>query len=287
MSREWGGPDPFTRDDVLAGAQAQVLHRAGCPLHFWLLGPADRPLLVFTHGATLDHRMFAAQLPVVVPQYRVLLWDVRGHGRSQPLGAPFAVPLVVEDLRALLDQLGADQVVLVGQSLGTYVAQEFVFRYPARVRALALVGGTCITLNRLTPWAAAALRLSPLLFALTPYAWLRWAFARAAARTPAVQQYVYAAAGQIPRRAFLAIWDGTVRCLHYEAGYRITQPVLLTHGAADRTGNIRQIAPRWAARDPQVRYVVIPEAGHCANQDNPAAFNRVLREFLQAYVPST
>ena len=43
---------------------------------------------------------------------------------------------------------------------------------------------------------------------------------------------------------------------------------------------ISKIAPDWAARDPESRYIVIPGAGHNANQDNPTFFNRLLLEFL-------
>jgi pimeloyl-ACP methyl ester carboxylesterase len=57
-----------------------VLEREGCTLHYWLAGPKDRPLVVLTHGATMDHRMFVAQVAALAPHHRVLTWDVRGRG---------------------------------------------------------------------------------------------------------------------------------------------------------------------------------------------------------------
>ncbi len=112
----------------------------------------------------MDHRMFDDQLdPLPNAGYRVLTWDVRGHGLSKPIGTQFSVPGVVEDLVAILDQLEIDQVTLIGQSFGGYVSQELLFRHPERVTALGIIGATDITsvpplLERL------ALKFSPYLF---------------------------------------------------------------------------------------------------------------------------
>src|SRR6266542_2616348 len=122
-----------------------VMERKGCPLHYWVGGPEGKPLVVFTHGLCVDHRSWKYQVPVVAKAYRVLTWDVRGHGLSQPVGEPFNLPLAVEDLLALVDQLGYDKAVFVGHSNGTYIHQELAFRHPERVTALVIADGTCIT----------------------------------------------------------------------------------------------------------------------------------------------
>ena len=70
---------------MLSPVTEHVLERQCAPLHFWIEGPEDRPLVICIHGATIDHRMFAAQISALTPKYRVLTWDVRGHGRSRPL----------------------------------------------------------------------------------------------------------------------------------------------------------------------------------------------------------
>lgn len=86
--------------------------------------------------------------------------------------------------------------------------------------------------------------------------------------------------GHVSREEFLTIWQAAAHTLHEEPGYRIERPLLITHGEEDQLGNISKVAPEWAARDPKSRYVVIPGAGHNANQDNPTFFNRLLFEFL-------
>jgi 3-oxoadipate enol-lactonase len=59
------------------------------------------------------------------------------------------------------------------------------------------------------------------------------------------------------------------------------QSIALAYGEHDKTGNINKAMKEWAERDQQSVYMVIPDAGHCSNQDNPEFFNRLMREFLE------
>jgi pimeloyl-ACP methyl ester carboxylesterase len=60
---------------------------------------------------------------------------------------------------------------------------------------------------------------------------------------------------------------------------------MLVRGERDNLGNFKKVMPKWVWRDPQARYVIIPQAGHVANQDNPKFFNQLLLDFLQLNVP--
>jgi pimeloyl-ACP methyl ester carboxylesterase len=79
-------------------------------------GPENAPLVVFTHGATIDHHEWDATLPIVAEKFRVLTWDMPDHGLSRP--APFSMAAANADLIAILDALHVDQAILVGHSLG-------------------------------------------------------------------------------------------------------------------------------------------------------------------------
>ncbi|OVE84110.1 alpha/beta fold hydrolase [Natronolimnobius baerhuensis] len=273
--------------DATYWGEPNTLERGGSRIHYWVVGPDSGPLVVLTHGATMDHRLFDAQRqPLVDAGYRVLAWDVRGHGYSKPIGTGFSVPLVVEDLCAILDHLEYDEVILVGQSFGGYVSQELLFRSPERVSALCVIGATDITT---TPplLESLALRFSPYLFWLWPDRHLRKTIARYTAETVDAQRYAYSATCQLSKREFITVWTGVADSLHDEPAYRIEKPALLTHGESDRTGTIARDAPAWAAREPNCQYEVIPNAGHNANQDNPTVFNDLLLEFLREHVPVT
>lgn len=260
----------------------QIVERAGCPIHYWLSGLQDRPLVVLTHGATADHRMFNPQVSVLTEQYRVLTWDVRGHGLSRPMGEGFSPGLVIDDLLALLDQTGYARAVVAGQSMGGNIAQEMVFRYPERVSALIAIDCTCNTLP-LTGMERWLLDISPTILRLYPYETYKRQAVQASALRPDVRKYLYEACSQITREDMLTIMVGTAQFLHYEPGYTITQPQLLLLGDHDNLGNIKKAMPAWAARDPDCRLALVPDAGHGANLDNPELVNRLLLDFLREH----
>lgn len=265
--------------------EGERLQRSGSDIHYWIAGPDDGPLVACTHGASMDHRMFDPQVPpLVAGGYRVLTWDICGHGQSKPIGEEFTVSTVTEDLRALIDHLGHERAILIGQSFGGYVSQELTFRYPERVNAIVVIGATDITTlpSRLE---GIGLILSPYIFKIWPDRHLRKLIAENTAVTPEVQQYAAKATRRLSKQEFVTVWKAVATCLHEETDYRIQQPFLLTHGEYDETGIIAKTAPDWAAREPNCRYEVIPEAGHNANQDNPEIFNQALLRFLHENVP--
>lgn len=260
-----------------------VLERSGCAVRYWLRDAAgpDAPLVVFLHGAGVDHRMWASQVDPFAERYRVLTLDLRGHGQSQPAG-DYSFHALVEDGLALLDLVTPARVALVGLSMGGNVAQEMVFRQPDRFAALVCADCTCNTLvpflDRISAPMYAAL-FEPLL-ALYPAGALVRQVAESSALTPSGQRYVTAAMQQPSTRELARIMKTLLVALHHEARYQVPIPELLCHGEHDRLGNIRKVMPRWRRRDPQSELVVIPDASHCSNLDNPAVFNRVVLEWL-------
>ena len=266
------------------GMIESVLERKGCPIHYWVGGPEGRPLVVLIHGACVDHHSFDSQWPVVAQNYRVLALDVRGHGLSQPVGEPLTNPLAVEDVLDLVDRLGYSKAVFVGHSNGTYIAQELVFRSPERVTALVVADGTCITMKH-SAFENWIIRISPDLMALFPWESLKKAGLGSVSARPEVRDYTYAAYSMLSKAGFLEIWRSATTCLHYEPGYHINRPWLLVHGDQDKMGDIKKIAARWAASEPNCQYAVIPNASHFAILDNPAVFNRLLLDFLAKWAP--
>jgi 3-oxoadipate enol-lactonase len=267
-----------------ASVTEHVLERQGCPLHYWAGGPEGRPLVVFTHGACVDHHSFDPHIPVVAQRYRVLTWDVRGQGQSQPMGEPFGLPLAVDDLLALVDQLGYAKAVFVGHSNGTYISQELAFRHPERVQALVIADGTCITWQH-TAFGNWVINVSGDVMGWFPFETLKKSGLSAVSADKAIQDYAYRAYSAIPRDDFLAIWKGLTQGLHAEPNYKITQPLLLMHGDGDAMGDIKKIAPAWAQREPNCQYVVIPNARHFAILDNPQFFTKTLLDFLEKWAP--
>jgi len=259
-----------------------LFERLGAPVHYWLTGDeASAPLVVFLHGAGVDHRVWAGQIDAFAATYRVLTLDLRGHGLSRPAG-DLSFAGTVDDVLALLDIVQAEKVILIGLSMGGNVAQEVVYRRPGRVAALVCVDCTC---NTLVPWWDRVMApvygalFGPMLAAYPSQTLLRQIARDSCLRTDG-QRYVREAMAPLTKRELTTIMRGLLAALHHEPGYRVLVPELLIHGSDDRLGNIRKVMPKWRARDPNSELVIIPDASHCANMDNPGVFNRTVLDWL-------
>ena len=257
----------------------RTVQRTGCEVNYWTGGRDDGIPIVFTHGATLDHRTWEPQIERFSARHKILVWDVRGHGRSIPNQAAWSLDAATEDLLAILDREHIERAVLVGQSMGGNLSQEVVHHHPGRVSALVALGcaGNTLPLSR---WerlqAAAVVRMLP----WYPRKALIGQEVRASTRDPGVREYVRDSASRMSHPDMVAVMASLVGALHPEPAYRIEIPELLLHGEHDRLGNFRTAMPVWERRDPLARYLVVPDAAHLANQDAPAFFNDAVQCFL-------
>lgn len=264
-------------------AAASTLTRPGAAIRYWASGPEDAPVVVFSHGAGIDHLTWEPQAGFA-QRYRVVTYDVRGHGESAAT-KPFDFGDAVDDLLALLDVLGATSAVLIGQSMGGNISQEVAYRQPGRVTALVLVGCACNTwpLTRFERWLG---NLAIGLVGLYPERVLNRSTAKRSSVVPSVREYIEHTVSAMPVRQQRAVLKSLFVALHPDPSYRTPVPELLVRGEHDRLGNMEKVMPRWAQRDPDASYVVIGNAGHVANQDNPTEFNDVLGEFLGRVAPT-
>jgi 3-oxoadipate enol-lactonase len=260
-----------------------VVERRGCLLHYWLreTSKPDAPLVMFIHGAGVDHRMWASQIDAFAEQYRVLTFDLRGHGRSRPAGE-YSFEALVEDGLALAELAKAEKIALIGLSMGGNVAQEMVFRNPSLFAGVVCADCTCNTLvpffDRLLAPIYGAL-FGPLLALYSMDALVRQV-GETSALTQDGKRYVSAATAQLSKKELARIMSTLLATLHHEPEYKVSIPELLCYGADDRLGNIRKVMPKWHGRDPQSELAVVPEASHCSNIDNPGFFNRITLEWL-------
>lgn len=267
-------------------AKQYTIKSNGSNIYYWVYeGKNEKPLVALTHGASLDHRMFDAQVTALQDAgYPVLTWDVRGHGKSKPIGDHFSVQTAAEDLLAILNELETEKVILVGHSFGGYISQHITFLQPERVAAVAVIGSTDIT--EVPPFGKRLLFQSlPMVLRLIPDKPLRKQYADKMGVTRSVKEYALNATGLLSRDEFISAYAGAVKAICDEAGYgtsyHISRPFLLTHGDEDAVdGGMAKGSSAWAKREPNCRYEVIPDAGHNANQDNPAYFNQVLLDFI-------
>ena len=94
--------------------------------------------VVFVHGFPLSHSMWNPQLDLVAKGHRAIAYDLRGHGHSSVGDGQYTIEGHVDDLIGLMDQLEVKRAVLVGLSMGGYIALRAIEREPGRFLALAL-----------------------------------------------------------------------------------------------------------------------------------------------------
>jgi len=94
--------------------------------------------ILFVHGYPLSRAMWDPQVKGLSSNFRVITLDLRGHGESEAPLWFYTVEMFADDIRALLDHLSIDQVVLAGFSMGGYVTFAFYRKYRNRVKALIL-----------------------------------------------------------------------------------------------------------------------------------------------------
>jgi 3-oxoadipate enol-lactonase len=99
----------------------------------------DGPPIVLSHGFLMDRTMFAPQVEVLAPHYRVITWDGRGHGETVDRGAPFSYWDLAADCLGLMDHLAIERAVVGGMSQGGFVSLRVALVAPERVRALILL----------------------------------------------------------------------------------------------------------------------------------------------------
>ncbi|UUP18863.1 alpha/beta fold hydrolase [Nitratireductor thuwali] len=255
-------------------------------LHFWCHGdPSSKPV-VLSHGATLDHRSWDPQVAVLAEKYRVITWDLRGHGLSQPLTGRFSFERGAADLIALLDYLGIERAALVGLSMGAFISQQVAYAHRDRVAALVCFDAASLTHTKLGPAMRLLLAASGKAMAAFPHRLLVEAIARRAALDPEVRDYIREVSGNLTKSAILDIWHAVQTGLRWEPDYKIPHPLMIAVGDNDKVGATLSLSRKWARQCPDARFEIIPRAGHCSNQDNPRFASRILLDFLERHWPS-
>lgn len=256
-----------------------ILERGGESIAYEAHGPADAPLLVFCHGVSLDRRAFAPQVDAFAGRCRVVVWDMPGHGES-PEHDPkrMFVNCAAEWVVRLMDHLGAEQAVLVGQSLGSFVSQRAAFDHPGRIPATAHIGGAALH-PRASAFLPLAWRLLEMVVAQWPIERLAEAFAESRGGTAQTRAYMRECALRFGSRKLLALSRESLEFMARGLPKPLPGHLLLACGE-DESSWLKRQSTRWHARHPHSRLAMIPGAGHLANLDKPEAFNRALAGFL-------
>lgn len=250
-------------------------------IYYELSGAENRLTLVFIHGVGMDHLTFQEQLASLEQHYKVLVWDLPGHGTSSLKNYHKGFPeLSAECLNQLMEALQISQAVLVGQSLGSMVAQHFQLKYPEKVMAVVHAPGIELK-SHVGNWAKPLVPIFIFLMGLISEKMFCSSFGKHRAVKKEVQDYLARSIGKIGKKLALKITADMCYDLIDSAPQPPKAPLLMLYGEKD-LGFIKNASKAWHKKEPSSKCVEIPNANHIANQDNPEAFNRALKAFLES-----
>jgi len=106
-------------------------------------GPDEAPVVILIHGFPFNKAMWNKQVEILLENYRVISYDIRGHGDSDAGTDDFSIGLFTKDLLGLMDFLKVEKAILCGLSLGGYIALNAIENFPKRFKALILCDTTC------------------------------------------------------------------------------------------------------------------------------------------------
>ena len=229
-----------------------------------------RPILL-THGFGASSHMWRGQVDALAGSRRVIVWEMRGHGRSDSPDDPhqYSEDATVADMVAVLDACAVDHAVVGGLSLGGYMSLAFLLRTPDRAAGLMLFdtgpgfrkGEARAGWNDRALGVAIALETEGL---------------AALGQGEEVQGSGHRSAHGLARAARGMLTQHDARVI--DSLPHVDIPTLVLVGEKDRA--FLAGTDYMAARIPGVRKVVVPDAGHAANIHQPEAFNKAVTEFL-------
>jgi pimeloyl-ACP methyl ester carboxylesterase len=238
--------------------------------------------IVFVHGAGGSHDNWHPQVKYYSDRFRVMTYDVRGHGKSGGSDRKYSCALFADDLHALLTALEIEKPVLCGLSLGGMTAQEYAVKYQSNLAGLVLADtavATALTLSdKLQKWMFPASLVKWYIRRKTPEDYARWSFGYFEMKEE-VREYLIQEQLKMDQTEFIKLMDAIYGFKLLDLS-SIKVPTLVVLGENERKA-VFPHADKMIELIEDSKKVIIPDAGHASNLENPDDFNRILDEFLE------
>jgi 3-oxoadipate enol-lactonase len=247
-------------------------------------GPEDAPVIIFIHGFPLNKSMWDMQMEALPDEYRIIAYDVRGHGDSDAGNESFSIEIFVNDLLSLMDALKINKTVLCGLSMGGYIALNAVENFPEHFDALILSDTHCS--------------------ADTPEAKDKRLVAIASIKKKGVEEYaeasiknLFAPESLATKKAEIALVRAMIVETSKQTLYNSMHALAMRKETCSKlseikipvlilVGNEDIITPPAAAKfmHENIRnstLFILEHAGHLSNMENPFEFNYQVRKFVE------
>jgi pimeloyl-ACP methyl ester carboxylesterase len=293
---------------AVSGEPKSLALADGTKIHAEVYGPADGPILVFTHGWGTSSTEWYYAKRHLSDRYRLILWDLPGLGESaQPADRNFALERMASDLHTVLSLANSESVVLVGHSIGGMINLTFCRLYPelvgSQIAGIAQVDTTYTNPVKTTKGAAFSLAIQkplaePILYAMIPLSpfvramnWMSYqngsayllnaqsSFAGSETRgqIDLVSRYQYRSSPAVVARGTLAMfhWDATPVLPH------VNTPVLIIVGDQDTT-TLPSASEQMQKAIPKARLQRVSPSAHYGLLEQNDTYDAALAQFASA-----
>ncbi|NVJ00714.1 alpha/beta hydrolase [Myxococcus sp. AM009] len=260
--------------------ERSVRLRTGVTLRYVEQGLPLGPAVVFLHGYSDSHHTWDLNLRTFPRDHHVYVLDQRGHGDSTRPACCYTQQSFAADVEAFLDSVGERSAILVGHSMGSFIAQQVALDFPRRVKGLVLVGSAPTVAGN-----PVALELKSIVdtFEGTVDPEFIRAFQESTFVRPVPASYIntlVSESSKVPARVWQDALDGMLAEDHSARLNRIRVPVLVVGGDQD---GFFPVADQRALVNalPDAEFKLYPNTGHAPHAEQPRRFNQDVHRFLR------
>ncbi len=249
----------------------KTIENNGNKIHYFVSGNAAGETIVFLHPAFGDHKCFDRQIDYFSPNYRVITIDMLGHGLTGTGKSKDTIAATTTHISEILKAEKIEKIHIAGVSLGSLLAQDFALKFPEKILSLTALGGYNINKEQkeiaksqgkeMLKW------LLKMIFSMNSF---RKYTASVSAISKSAQDSFYESAKHFTRKSF-TVMSGLGKLIANRDVQR-NYPLLILSGEKDSDLALK-MAKQWHEEDPDSKFFIIKNAGHCANMDNAEEFN--------------
>ncbi|MCE7527938.1 3-oxoadipate enol-lactonase [Polynucleobacter sp. IMCC 30228] len=242
-------------------------------------GPENGHVVLLSNSLMSNYAMWDCTIPALTDRYRTLRYDTRGHGGSGITNGPYSMAQLADDAIGLLDALHIDKVHFIGLSMGGMIGQQLGARFPERVYSLSL----CDTASEMPPRNLWEERFATAkhegIAGLMPGTLKRWFLDDFINSSPAEIEKVRQMILGTGVEGYIACGSAVRDMTHSAMLLKIKAPTLVLTGRQDPACTVDQATVLHRLIE-HSEMIIIENAAHLSNIEQPAAFNTAIRGFI-------
>lgn len=247
-------------------------------IYYWISEEKKDKCIMFSHGLTADHTLFDKQIEFWSKGYTVIVWDMPLHGLSKEY-KNFSYTNAANEMKRILDKENIKHTVMVGQSAGGYIVQEFIRMYKDMCDAFISIDSSPLGLKYYKKSDLFFICNFAKFIKLYPYNSYCKLSAKSVARTEEAQESFLNTLKRLDKKSLLKAVDLVYKDFKNYPEVEIECPVLLVVGEYDNFGKVREYNKLWE-KDKGYLSITIEGASHNSNYDNYKEFNNKVYQFL-------